>query len=598
MKLCDDCKACLEGTRKTDNGGLCGHHWQLQDYLSALDHGCWVCHSLAGQLTIEQKVQLQQKGDDWLTGPDASWFSYVLVSDTSDASVTGPDGSFQFHLMFDFDVGNHLQRISRDVQADAASPALYLWLQPARHMRIATPAGPSTASPEAWTTASSWIQDCLQNHTACSDNHGVEFCYPTRLLDVGDVDRASDVVCLVETAEQPPQGAYITLSHCWGKMPFLCTTKENLFSMKAGLHVSELAQTFQDAIVVTRRSKVRYLWIDSLCIIQDKQDLSDWNSESVKMESYYSNAFCNLAATASLNGSEGLFRCRDPDRVQHMQYAMPGSRSRQAGLYNIFDITLWEKKLTQAPLHRRAWVLQERLLARRVLHFGASQLMWECHEHTAAEVYPHGIKDVSPLVQRAHFKDLDCYSPWNQAELKTDDPRTLTLRIWERIVNQYSQCLLTYSSDRVKALVGLARRFERMLDDECLFGMWKRDMARQLLWRVEGGGLYPPSNSLYTEQRRYAVPTWSWLSTDCAIDTGKPSEIRQLQSQDILLEVIVPLPNLHSDAHRGLILRCCPLAVTAILGQHGLWRVKKARADNNNNIRGYTKKCSADMCAG
>lgn len=137
MKLCDDCKACLEGTRKTDNGGLCGHHWQLQDYLSALDHGCWVCHSLADQLTIEQKVQLQQKGDDWLsTGPDASWFSYVLISDTSDASVTGPDGSFQFHLMFDFDVGNHLQRISRDAQADAASPALYLWLQPARRMLV------------------------------------------------------------------------------------------------------------------------------------------------------------------------------------------------------------------------------------------------------------------------------------------------------------------------------------------------------------------------------------------------------------------------------------------------------------------------------
>lgn len=456
-------------------------------------------------------------------------------------------------------------------------------------MRIATPAEPSTASPEAWTTADSWFQDCLQNHTACNDNHGVEFCYPTRLLDVGHGHCASDVVRLIETVEQLPQGAYITLSHCWGKVPFLCTTKENLLSMKAGLHVSKLSKTFKDAIVVTRRLKVRYLWIDSLCIIQDKQDLSDWNSESVKMESYYSNAFCNLAATASLNGSEGLFRCRDPDRVQHMQYAMPGSRSRQAGLYNIFDITLWEKELTQAPLHRRAWVLQERLLARRVLHFGASQLMWECHEHTAAEIYPHGIKDVSPLVQRAHFKDLDCYSPWNQAELKTDDPRTLTLRIWERIVNQYSQCLLTYPSDRVKALDGIARRFERMLDDECLFGMWKRDMARQLLWRVEGGGLYPPSNSLYTEQRRYAVPTWSWLSTDCAIDTGKPSEIRQLQSQDILLEVIVPLPNLHSDAHRGLILRCCPLAVTAILGQHGLWRVKKARADKNN-IRGYTKK--------
>lgn len=137
------------------------------------------------------------------------------------------------------------------------------------------PAGLSTASPEAWRTADSWIQDCLQNHTACNNNHGVELCYPTRVLDVGHGDRASDVVHLVETNEQPPQGAYIALSHCWGKMPFLCTMKENLVCVKAGLHVSGLAQTFQDAIVVTRRLKVRYLWIDGLCILQDKQDLSD-----------------------------------------------------------------------------------------------------------------------------------------------------------------------------------------------------------------------------------------------------------------------------------------------------------------------------------
>lgn len=306
------------------------------------------------------------------------------------------------------------------------------------------------------------------------------------------------------------------------------------------------------------------------------------------MESYYSNTYCDLAATASLGESEGLSRCRDTDRVQHTEYAIPGSRSRRAGLYNVFDIILWEKELTQAPLHRQAWVLQERLLARRVLHFGERQLMWEWHEHAAADIYSSGIKEVSPLVQRAHFKDLDYYPPWNRAELKTDDLRTVTLRIWERIVNQYSQCLLTYPSDRVKALDGIARRFERMLDDECVFGMWKSDMARQFLWRVEGGGLYPPSNLLYTEQRWYAVPSWSWLAADCAIDTGKPSEIRQMQSQDILLEMVMPPANLRGDAHRTLILRCCPLAVTAILGHHGLWRVKEARADKD--IRGHTRK--------
>jgi hypothetical protein len=119
-------------------------------------------------------------------------------------------------------------------------------------------------------------------------------------------------VQLIVTAENPPTSPYASLSHCWGKIKIITLTEGNLREfLEAEIALSRLSQTFCDAISVAKSLNVRYLWIDSLCIIQDS--VADWNVESRTMLQVYQNAYCNIAATHAKNGSGGLFSNRNPD---------------------------------------------------------------------------------------------------------------------------------------------------------------------------------------------------------------------------------------------------------------------------------------------
>lgn len=180
--------------------------------------------------------------------------------------------------------------------------------------KLSVPIGNDTFAPEAWSTAQRWIEDCSTNHVACNAPATTSI-YPTRLIDVGE--HGVDNLRLIETAATFASGGYVTLSHCWGSETFLTLQTNNIDAMKSGIQISLLNQTFQDAIEVTRRMVFRYLWIDSLCIIQNEPDLADWERESVRMGDYYSNAFCNIAATASTSDAKGLRRARDHKALCH-----------------------------------------------------------------------------------------------------------------------------------------------------------------------------------------------------------------------------------------------------------------------------------------
>ena len=95
---------------------------------------------------------------------------------------------------------------------------------------------------------------------------------------------------------------YIALSHCWGKAPIVRTTKDTLSRRRQGIDTSLLPPAFQDAILIARRLEVRYLWIDSLCIIQD--DELDWQTESAKMSTIYQNALLTISAGLSGHGGD------------------------------------------------------------------------------------------------------------------------------------------------------------------------------------------------------------------------------------------------------------------------------------------------------
>lgn len=128
---------------------------------------------------------------------------------------------------------------------------------------------------------------------------------PTRLLEVGNLR-------LVESKYITPE-RYVALSHCWGIVSKRFSTVEKNFSqLKKSIDVEALPQTFRDAITVTRGLQIKYIWIDSLCIIQDDEE--DWYREAARMELVFSDAYCTIGASSSKSSIEG-FLARGPPRA-------------------------------------------------------------------------------------------------------------------------------------------------------------------------------------------------------------------------------------------------------------------------------------------
>lgn len=158
---------------------------------------------------------------------------------------------------------------------------------------------------------------CQHSHILCQQRQvgEAEAWFPKRLISFADCD---ENVKLIDTGITAPAGPYVTLSHCWGDTgDILRTTELTLPDFMREIPAELLPKTFTHAITAARKLGVRYIWIDSLCIIQANADGSpslvhqeDWAMQSALMHKIYGRALCNLAATASSNCQEGLFRDR------------------------------------------------------------------------------------------------------------------------------------------------------------------------------------------------------------------------------------------------------------------------------------------------
>lgn len=244
-----------------------------------------------------------------------------------------------------------------------------------------------SVSPPGSTLLRGWLCWCDKTHAHCGKPRAeLVTALPTRLLDVGNPDEQDhklDIVHLVRGSDATTQ-QYVALSHCWGQIPEeekmeFCTTQGNIDRRQRGFSVSELPKTFQDAITVTRDIGVRYIWIDSLCIIQYGDNKADWETQSRLMESVFSQAYCTIAATAAADSNAG-FLMRDL-RVESV-YVRDTSGNE---FYVSNDIDDFDKDVGKAKLNTRAWVMQEGVLSRRIIHFSANQVYWECGEGVYCE---------------------------------------------------------------------------------------------------------------------------------------------------------------------------------------------------------------------
>ena len=393
----------------------------------------------------------------------------------------------------------------------------------------ARPASSETSSPEVFALAQRWINECEDNHQACQ--RSPTSFYPTRLIEIasapgeyglhGPVRIVSRNLTEQLTKQPAFEGRYVTLSHRWGQTSFLRLNKNNLTRFQHAIHLNDLPLTFQHAIIFARMLKVRWIWIDALCIIQDSVD--DWLLESATMHKVYTHSYCNISATAAQNSFEGLFRSRDPHRdwAQTVTVNLKGILDVSDARFNctVLDLSFWEKSVEQAPVNQRSWVLQERLLAPRVLHWCRDQIAFECRHVDRAECRPQGIPHLlmmrGELVEGARFKRIEQiagrdlrkirlrkeYSSSHQRRLvqmvEEIKPRWHYYEIWKRVVETYTKMELTKAEDRLIALSGIARMMKEQMEsenikDEYIAGLWQRGLPSQLLWYVnEADGREP-----------------------------------------------------------------------------------------------------------
>ena len=346
------------------------------------------------------------------------------------------------------------------------------------------------------------MRQCLNSHADCSASaDGGQAKLPTRVIDVGDDSQDPH---LHETSEAE-LGTYAALSYCWGRTRTFTTTQATLQFRKDGFVLSDLPKTCRDAVVVARTTGLRYLWIDSLCIVQDSNE--DWEKEAALMGDVYSNAVITLAALDSPDSDAGLF-IADPTRQTFYLTSDLGD-----GSFGYVYTRKGFRKLMMGFLHAdrspplgddfggilqtRGWTLQELTLAPRVLWFSAWELGWSCRTKTACECDPI---PTSQLMKRSAAR---------LTTLQQEGEPTIGLDMWRDFVKVFTGRKLTHETDRLPALTGRATAMSKHISDRYFAGLWEDRLRENLLWTAS-----QPEVSAVTTQRAAVLdnyaPTWSW----------------------------------------------------------------------------------------
>jgi serine/threonine protein kinase len=351
--------------------------------------------------------------------------------------------------------------------------------------------------------ASSWLRTCQTYHKECSVP-AMDF-FPSRILDVGD---EGDTIRL-QSSLQLFDSQYVALSHCWGSTTtVLKTTSDNLKDRHLGIENSSLPDKFQNAVRLTRALGVKYLWIDSLCIIQDS--IEDWTEVSSQLHKLYSNSLLTISILDEDHRGPEL--TQDADTAGLTAWQPPNQCSTCKCKHRAFAHLLDDTPGTMildSKLSKRAWTFQERLLAPRVLHFSSTRLAWECGSVTSIHDITATLRSSMGIGRIVRLSEISVHEKICFRGAKS--PSTAKyLELWPDIVREYSKRQLTYSSDKLYALAGLATTVNNVVGSQYLAGLWNNDLKRNLLWFRDFST--PPST-----RPRYIAPSWSWASIDSQV---------------------------------------------------------------------------------
>ncbi|KAF4538958.1 Heterokaryon incompatibility protein [Lasiodiplodia theobromae] len=523
------------------------HHQRTKALWQAAENGCSVCSALARQL----------KRDRFALEEDQPIDLQAAL-----ASICGREwkrGYYSLDFLLD----------GRWMRTFALRPRTRRWGlrkkgQHSAHMR----------SKEVFKLTQNWVSRCK-----CA-NLKQEW-YPDRLLDL------EEVKCAIGSGDEATSKTRIRLlenSADW-KVEETEKAKDNRNRkemMVRGIALEDLPPTFRDAVVFASRLEgVRYIWIDALCIIQENEEdddglhAEDWKTQSALMDKVYHESYLNISATSASNPAGGLFRSRNPDLLQEDEVKLnvqglleldededeerEGSlkkRKKHVKKCSVVDVSLWDDLVEDAPLNKRAWAYQERLLAPRVVHFCSDQVAWECSERCCTERYPGGVPRLQlksgVIVSEDRLKDVDPEREGEMFQSTSADgfedpekylPKLHAYELWKRVVELYSQKELSKKGDKLIALAGIAKFFfdtklglgrpvAQQGQHSYVAGMWREHLESQLLWRVEP---YFEDGWTHNSARRHPLraPSFSWA----ALDVPHGIAYGEYKDHDLLFQV-------------------------------------------------------------
>jgi heterokaryon incompatibility protein (HET) len=375
--------------------------------------------------------------------------------------------------------------------------------------------------------ASKWLNDCCETHSQCRRPWSSK--NPTRLLwivNAPDIESNQQEIRVQLVHDQGKRNDYVALSYCWGPDSDKCpivrdgkTMTENLQLRMKQFSYSVLPATIQEAILFTKRLGIDFIWIDSVCIIQEGDNHQDFNQEAPKMHEVYGNALFTLSVCSN-------------DRVTHRMVGARTAwsyRDQACKLSNQFISAVpmpFDEMRARSPLSSRGWTLQEERLSPRILYWTGQCMYWSCAERQRIEV---NLEQVTAVQLQDHGRDDGHY-------LKTS-PQKFWLSCWEEsgdvlykawldVVKSYCSRRVSKRGDRYAAISGLAVRYQlAQISDRYIAGLWRKQFAEDLAWSVTAGQLVDETKNL-----RSMAPSWSWVSlpfcTNITNSLDRPSKQR------------------------------------------------------------------------
>lgn len=434
------------------------------------------------------------------------------------------------------------------------------------------------------------INDCILNHHQCRPSANA--ARPNRLVIVPTENGLP-----VKIISAPPDAEYAALSHCWGTAPLKRLLKDD-GNGEVTFAWQDLPPSYRDACTIARGLYMHYIWIDSLCIVQDDSD--DWEREATKMGSIYESAYVTISATdaaASTHGflfprftSEHFTAVDDENRLTRFtvrKYNLDGYNDKfphygdtpeHPWLLRASDMD----KAYLNPLQLRGWCFQERLMSKRVLHVKRYEVVLECNMGFRCEcsnmktLSNKSVKSLvglmmqeslssSEVVRAERLRDLIYNETGGGSRLPLERVAANTdvrlMQAWEMLVEMYTRTSFTHQDDVLPALGSLAQLFRSFRPQwTYLGGLWLEQFQRSLMWVPQSPRGIDGTVAVRTKPSKpnapplgRVAPSFTWASLSGRI-RYKAADFAGRTEFEVVSAAITPVgTNTYGDVASGLI---------------------------------------------